>query len=148
MKHKQQFRAIVFEDNPSCRDVLSLILRKRGYEVISFSEPLECPLYLDPECTGPQKHAFGDFLITDQRMPRMTGLEFLESQTKRGCQGCVSNKAIISATWTTEEIDKAENLGCKVFRKPFNIDELSQWLDEREKHIPKNRKLVDFGGHP
>ncbi len=80
-------------------------------------------------------------------MPRMTGLEFVESQTKRGCQGCVSNKAIISANWTTEEIDKAENLGCKVFRKPFKIDELTQWLVEREKHIPKNRKLVEFEWH-
>ena len=80
-------------------------------------------------------------------MPLMTGLEFLESQTKRGC-GCVSNKAIISANLTTAEIDKAKKLGCKIFGKPFNIDELTHWLDEREKHIPKNRKLVDFEGHP
>ena len=80
-------------------------------------------------------------------MPRMTGLEFVENQTKRGCQGCISNKAIISANWTKEEKAKAKNLGCKVFNKPFQIDELTQWLDEREKHIPKNRKLADFEDH-
>jgi hypothetical protein len=74
----------------------------------------------------------------------MSGLAFVEAQTLRGCKGSVGNKAVISGTWEREELAKAERLGCKIFHKPFRINELLDWLEERRKLIPPWRKLVQF----
>lgn len=137
-------RAIIIDDDESCREVLVQILRQKGYEAFSFPDPTVCPIYAEGKCTCPQEYACGDFLLTDNRMPRMSGLAFVEAQTLRGCKGSVSNKAVISGTWEREELAKAERFGCKIFRKPFRIDELLDWLEERRKMIPPWRKLVVF----
>lgn len=137
-------RAIIIDDDASCRALLETLLKQRGYEVISLSDPTACPLYASSQCTCPQDHACGDFLLTDNRMPRMTGIEFVERQSQRGCKGIVGNKAILSGTWDDEELAHAERLGCQVFDKPYNFKEIMDWLDEREKQILPGRKLVVF----
>lgn len=137
-------RAIIIDDDASCRALLEVLLKQRGYEVISLSDPTACPLYAGSQCSCPQDHACGDFLLTDNRMPRMTGIEFVERQSQRGCKGIVGNKAILSGTWAEDELAHAERLGCQVFDKPYNFREIMAWLDEREKQILPGRKLVVF----
>jgi hypothetical protein len=74
----------------------------------------------------------------------MTGLEFIESQTRYGCKAIGKNKAVMSATWTDAELETAKKLGCKTFQKPFRSNELLSWLDECERRIDPNRKLSDL----
>ncbi|OEU54179.1 MAG: hypothetical protein BA871_08120 [Desulfuromonadales bacterium C00003096] len=57
----------------------------------------------------------------------------------------VGNKAMLSGTWSQEELRKAQGLGCKVFNKPYRAEEIEVWLDAQEKFIPNDRRLVDFG---
>ncbi len=135
-------RAIVIDDDEGCRNLITLILKQRGYEVVSLSDPTVCPLYDDLLAVCPHEDACGDFLLTDQRMPKMTGLEFVETQGRRGCKGVVNKKAVLSASWTPEELEKAEELGCKVFRKPYDVKAIADWLDEQEKSIAPGRKLA------
>lgn len=137
-------RAIIIDDDASCRLLLETLLTQRGYEVVSLPDPTACPLYASSQCTCPQDFACGDFLLTDNQMPHMTGIEFVERQTLRGCKGIVGNKAILSGTWREEELAQAERLGCQVFDKPYNFKEIMDWLDEREKQILPGRKLVVF----
>jgi CheY-like chemotaxis protein len=94
------------------------------------------------ECICPQGHACGDMLITDNRMPGMTGLEFVEHQSRRGCKGIVGNKLVVSGSWTPAEIATAEQLGCKVLHKPYNISQLVSWVEERTNSIQPGRKLT------
>jgi CheY-like chemotaxis protein len=142
---KPRARAIIIEDSPSCRALLEMLLEQRGYEVISLADPMAGPLFGCPQCTCPRGYVCGDFLLTDNRMPGMTGLEFVERQTNGGCRGIVANKAVFSGSWDEEDLAKVSRLGCRVFDKPFNLNEISAWLDEREKDIPPERKLVSFG---
>jgi len=138
-------RIIVFEDDTDTRNLLSLVLQGRGYEVISAAEPLGCPLYTDLDANCNHDHACGDFLLTDNRMPRMTGLQFVARQGVRGCKGVVHNKAVASGTWSEDEKWAAEQLGCKVFSKPYKLADIFSWLDERERQIQPGRKLADLG---
>jgi len=137
-----KLRAIVFEDNEALRTTISSMLEMRGYEVFSYSEPLLCPVYLDREC--PHEHPCVDVSITDLRMPNMTGLDFIENQTRYGCKAIVSNKAVMSGAWTDEELERAKRLGCQIFEKPFGINEINKWLNECEERIDPNRKLSDL----
>ena len=141
-------RIIVFEDDEVNRKLIALVLEQKGYEVISSADPTICPLYSNLEETCPHEDACGDFLLTDNRMPRMTGLDFVEAQSRRGCKGVVKNKAVVSGSWSPAEREKAENLGCKIFSKPYRIAEILEWLAEQEKKIPSDRKLAVLDADP
>ncbi|MCD6526203.1 MAG: response regulator [Desulfuromonas sp.] len=139
-----KYRAIVFEDDDNCRQLLCLILEKRGYEVISSADPTICPAYASHHGQCASNNACGDFLLTDQHMPHMTGLDFIASQERRDCKGAMMNKAVLSGSWTSAELSQANQLGCKVFRKPYRVSEINAWLDEQEPHIPADRLLTPF----
>ena len=139
-----QRRVVIFEDDNSSRKLLTAVLEKQGYEVISAADPMLCPIYAKLGETCPHEDACGDFLLTDNRMPYMSGLDFVEAQSQRGCKGIIQCKAIISASWSTYDRSRAETLGCMTFDKPYSINKLTAWMLEQEKMIPADRKLVDL----
>lgn len=135
-------RAIVIDDDKSLRTAISSILKKRGYEVHASSEPSLCPIYLDRVCPCPVEHACTNIIIIDVNLPNMTGLEFIESQKRHGCK--VDNIAVMSAVWKEAELKSFESFGCKIFTKPFKMDELTNWLDECESNTEPDFKLSDL----
>ena len=52
--------------------------------------------------------------------------------------------ALMSGRWTDSSRRFAEELECKVFSKPFDINELQEWLDECKEEIDKDRILSDW----
>ncbi len=140
--NKVRIRAVVIDDEDAIRDLICYILEKRGYEIYASSDPLVCPVYLDCECPCPAEHVCAHIIITDINMTNMTGLEFVKHQKNSGCK--VQNIAVMSGSWTYEEMEHANNLNCHVFKKPFNIDEIKKWLNECEKRINHNSKLADL----
>jgi CheY-like chemotaxis protein len=137
-----RIRAIVLDDDYVMRTLIYDILKNRGYEAYASSEPFFCPVYLDSECPCPVEHLCATIIITDINMPNMTGLEFIEHQKKNGCK--IQNIATMSGIWTDEEIEHAKRLGCHIFKKPFEIDEIEKWLDGCEKKLDPNSKLSDL----
>ena len=140
--NKVKIRAIVLDDEDVIRDLIYNLLKTRGYEAHASSEPLFCPIYLDSECPCPTEHICTSIIITDINMPNMTGFEFIEHQKSMGCK--VQNVAVMSGSWTGEEIEHAKSLGCHMFKKPFKIDEIEKWLNECEKKLDHNSKLSDI----
>ena len=86
-----------------------------------------------------QGHTCADIIITDIDMPKITGLDFIENQLKRGCK--VRNLATMSGSWSDSQMKRAAELGCKAFTKPFDINELMSWLNHCEKSIDPARRL-------
>ncbi len=138
---QMKIRAIVLDDDDAIKALVSDILRARGYDVYASSEPLLSPVYLDSECSCPVGYTCTTIIITDNNMPNMTGLEFVERQQRMGCK--VQNTAVMSGGWTDEEMEHAKKLGCQVFNKPFKIDEIKKWLNECEKELDHKNKLSD-----
>ncbi|ABA88590.1 response regulator [Syntrophotalea carbinolica DSM 2380] len=139
-------RAIVFDDDDMCRTLIANFLQQRGYEVVCLPDPMAFPLYQSPKCTCSQDEVCCDFLLTDNRMPKMTGLELIDRQASGGCKKYVGNKAVLSGSLTEDERQKARRLGCKVFHKPYKLEEIAAWLDLQEMTISPDRKLakIDF----
>jgi Response regulator containing CheY-like receiver, AAA-type ATPase, and DNA-binding domains len=127
----KKLKVIIFDDDEAIRAALSRLVESLGHEVLSFSDPTICPLYSDAMCTCTKGTPCADLLITDNNMPKMTGLEFIRQQVLRGCKGVASNKAIMSGAWSEQDLLVAKSLGCKIFIKPFDVDELLDWIEER-----------------
>jgi len=138
------YRAIVIDDMEFCRDLLTEFLEARGYQVISFPDVTACPLFPSRNAECIKTAACADFLLTDNRMPHMQGLDFLELMIQGKCKINPCAKAIFSALWTQEELDRAKQLNCKAFSKPYDLDMLSNWLNEQEKQIHQDRNLAEF----
>ncbi len=128
-------RAIVFDDEPTILELLSTFLERRGFEVIAFSEPVICPIYYKELDSCENVKPCADVLITDNKMPGISGIELLMRQYDRGCQMDIRNKAVISGYFSPDDIKLIDYIGFKVLNKPFTSKELSSWVDECEQRI-------------
>jgi len=137
-------RVILLEDDDLIRTSLARFLSQRGYEVIISPDPSICPILQKFRSGHFQDEFFGDFLLTDNNMPVLCGLELVEMQMKAGCKGLVPNRAVMSATWSEEDMAKAETLGCTVFNKPLDLDDVLDWLEKGKQALCADRKLVSL----
>lgn len=135
-------RAFVFDDDEVIRKIIESILDDRGYEVLAFSDPGLCPLYRTTTCQCTSEQTCGDIIISDVNMPNVNGLRFVEKQKEMGCK--VKHVALMSGGWSDSDLQRAQELGCQVFHKPFTVDEIYRWLDDCEKRIDASRMLANW----
>ena len=111
--------------------LLEQIVQISGHTVQVYSDPTTCPIYKDHgfECT--RKTPCADVIISDQKMPNISGLDFFKLQKKRGCKALSQNKALISASDIPNDLkNEMDALGVHYIRKPFRIDTLLEWINE------------------
>ena len=136
-------RVIIYDDDTIILDMLGHFFAKRGYEVCSYNRPTVCPPNegLADSCENLSPCA--DVIISDYKMPEMTGIELLQRQSKRGCTIDSKMKAIMSGYADEGLMVQCRDLGCRFFEKPFALSELSNWLSECEKHFDLSQQLHD-----
>ncbi len=119
---------LIVDDEECIRTSLSIHLTEMGHKVETAEHPLECVCVQNGSCQSEGPCA--DVVIADQYMPHMTGLEFVASRVERGCNGETQHLAIMSANLTDEDFLQAAELGCRVFNKPFRLDEIDKWFEK------------------
>lgn len=67
-----RLRALVAEDDDAMRIFLQRVLEDEGFEVVPASDGAEAARHL---CVDPGHMEWFDLVVTDYRMPRVTGLE-------------------------------------------------------------------------
>jgi len=75
-------------------------------------------------------------------MPVQQGIDFLEGQMRKGCR--CKNMALMSGDFAESDVVRAKSTGLMLFRKPFGIKEISEWIESKEKTIAPDRKLSDW----
>jgi DNA-binding NtrC family response regulator len=144
-KPARKIRAFVFDDEAGVRHVLERILKLRGYEVFTFEDPRPfCTSCVAPGCTCGPAHTCAQILLSDVRMPGITGLDLVQKLEERGCH--IRHKALISGFWTNQTMEEAHQMGCKVFQKPVSFGEINAWLEACERAISGEELAV--GGFP
>jgi DNA-binding NtrC family response regulator len=129
MSRKQKI--ILVDDLTWCSEILSEVLRDEGYEVESFSNARAvCDVFCQTVNSCKAEHACANYLLTDNRMPGISGLEMIKIQALQGCKIPSQNRAVVSGSWTEEEISQATRLKCKTFEKPYDFDAILVWLEE------------------
>lgn len=133
-------RAIIYDDDPSILELLTIFFEDLEYEVITNNQPTDCPVYQD-DATCLNRRPCGDIMITDLLMPGMTGLEMLKHQARRGCGIDVRNKAIHSGSLEFGSLEAIGRLGCHFFHKPASLLELRDWVRECESRMDVSQPL-------
>lgn len=123
-------RAVVFDDNEIFRILFTRIFKSKNIQVKSYPNPSLYFCMHSGADTCPVRTGCADFLLTDQIMPDMTGIEFLRRVKRMQCKIPESRKAIISANWTEETFEEAKQLSCNVFHKPDAKEEISLWIGQ------------------
>jgi DNA-binding NtrC family response regulator len=109
---------LVVDDEERILSALRRTLRRDGYEIVTSESVHEALQILDSRRV--------DVILSDQKMPGMSGLQFLEEARKR-CPGA----ARLLITGWTEEIptEKLEELGiCELITKPWDDARLKEAL--------------------
>ncbi|MGH7165016.1 MAG: sigma-54-dependent transcriptional regulator [Nitrospiraceae bacterium] len=107
-------KILIVDDERSMRDVLSIMLKRAGYEVTVAGDGEEAIAQLDKEIF--------DLVITDLKMPKKGGLEVLKAVKKASPETVV---LMITAFASTESAVEAMKSGAYDYlTKPFQVDEV------------------------
>jgi two-component system response regulator PilR (NtrC family) len=120
-------RILVADDEQSMRELLAIVLRREGYEVLLADNGRTAIELLEHEPV--------DLLISDIKMPDMSGVDVLRA-AKKIDQDILG--IMITAFASTETAIEAMRLGaCDYLSKPFDIDLLKMKVREKV----ENRQL-------
>ncbi len=124
-------KILIVDDEEGMRHMLSIILKKEGYETTSVSNGNEA-------LTAAEKDDY-DFILCDIRMPGMDGLTLLQELKKRGCNSTI---IMMSAYGTMDTAIEAMKIGAYDYiSKPFKSDEIILTIkkaEERERLRKEN----------
>ena len=124
---------LIFEDNDILRSTLKHLLETLGHKIFTCSDPGWCPVYGSVNHNCPLDHACADIIISDVNMPTQSGLDLMNERKQKGCKA--KYRALMSGDWTDSNLKYAQALGCRVFHKPFEFEEMLQWLDDCSKRM-------------
>ena len=128
-KKTKNYHILLAEDDDEMRALLVLKLRLAGYDITECRDGVGLLTYLEPFLI-PEKNLprAVDLIISDIRMPGLTGMEILEGmQEHEGYPPVI----LITAFGDRETHALAENLGAAaMFDKPFDVDELVNKVHE------------------
>src|SRR6201993_5224093 len=114
-------RILVVDDEQSLRELLAIVLRREGYEVLLAENGRAAVDILEREPV--------DLLISDIKMPDLSGVEVLRA-AKKIDQDILG--IMITAFASTDSAVEAMRLGaCDYLRKPFDVDLLKMKVREK-----------------
>jgi DNA-binding NtrC family response regulator len=133
-KHMEKKVILIVEDDPTVGESLRQLLKRKGHEILLASNGKEALQLF--------RHKIVDLMITDVVMPKMDGIELLE--TVKGLRP-ETEVIVISAQGTIEKAVQAMKLGAFDFiEKPINPKVISLLVEralEKQTLILQNRDL-------
>ena len=125
-------KAVVVDDMDFCRAFLTDYLTEQSYQVMSFPSATDFIAHctVDGRCLCSEPCV--DLLLLDNKMPGLSGLDFLKKRSDLGCKLKSEQLAMFSGSWTKKEKQQAENLGCLTFPKPYDVSAMDSWLEGLE----------------
>ena len=120
-------KVLVVDDDKTTRKMLSLILKTKGYEVVTAENGIEALQKLGLEEIN--------LILIDMNMPYMDGIEFTK-QVRANQQFCEIPIIMITTEADEEERKKAYDAGVDDYLvKPTNVQEITESMKKIMKKI-------------
>ena len=113
-----KYRVLIVDDEESMRDFLSIMLHREGYQVDTAVDGAQAVVHL-------RDHSY-DLVISDIKMPRMTGLELLAHIKDRTPETVV---LMVTAFSSTDEAANQVN-------RPYATNKISRWIKSGDPLCP------------
>jgi two-component system NtrC family response regulator len=130
----EPFRILVVDDEPTQLELVGGFLRRQGFDVVAAASGRAAVARFKQEPF--------DLVLTDQRMPDVSGLELLEAVRAASPETAV---VIMTAYGTIETAVSAVKAGAADYlAKPLNLDELLHrihQIQDRRRLLTENREL-------
>ncbi len=118
----KSFFILLAEDDEEMRSLLALMLRKEGYRVTECPDGISLLDQLSPFFLSGEEENIFDLIISDIKMPGVTGMEILMGANEKVDFPPI---ILITAFGDKKTHDQAERLGAAaLFDKPFDINDL------------------------
>jgi len=117
---RQTLVLLVEDDDEMCK-MLASVLRRHGYRVAGARDGHQAIEYLHDLAEGGDQSRMPHLLLTDQRMPGVSGLDVIEATYAARMR---IPAILITAFPDTDVHDRARALGTPVLEKPFEITDL------------------------
>jgi CheY-like chemotaxis protein len=128
-------RLVIADDDDDFREYLSDVLRAQGYDVVEAKDGAELLERLEFDSSGDALGRVFHAVVTDVRMPGVTGTSVLEGLSSVGAAHRV---VVMSAFPDSATIERAVGLGASaVLAKPFRIETLLAALDRVAPAVPE-----------
>jgi len=125
MNPGETLRVLVAEDNKEMRRLLVWALKKKGFQVTEACNGPDLMYRLSTQA-GPRTRY--DLLVSDVRMPHMTGLEVMQGLQRM--MRLLPPTILITAFGDDQIHRTARQLGAAVIDKPFELDDLIDKIEE------------------
>jgi len=113
---------LLAEDDAEFRHLLATVLAEEGYEVVEAGDGLALLASIEDTLTVRRERPEAFLVVTDVRMPGLTGLDVLAILR---CANRVTPVILITAFGDEATHAEGRELGAvAVFDKPFNVDAL------------------------
>lgn len=122
-------KVIVFDNDNSTLDLLSVFLTCRGHDAQVFPEPHICSFNLLDDNQCPSSEPCADAVIINMKTPTSEALEALTGLIENGCKLRPANRAIMSAAMSKQQEAEIRGRGFHPIRKPFRLSEIQGWLE-------------------
>ena len=132
-------KILIIDDEESMRHMLSIILKKEGYDAVSAESGRQAIKILEKEDF--------DFILCDIRMPEMSGMEFLKTITSLAPDHWSLTPVVImmSAYGAIDTAIECMKLGAYDYiSKPFKTDEIILTLKKAEERERLKRENTRF----
>ena len=132
---------LIFENRDILRSTLSSIISNLEYEVKAFSNPDTSPYSYSSLHNYLFANSSPNIIISDVYRPLINEYEVLGYRLQKVDE--LKFMAFMPADWNEVDIYYTEKIGCKVFKKPFDLKDLLKWLDNCRKQIDRKNILLN-----
>jgi len=129
-----QNRILIVDDEASMRELLSIMLRKEGYDVVTAENGEKALKAIQSDIY--------DLVVTDLKMPRMDGMSLLKAVKVASPDTIV---ILVTAFGTAEGAETARRFGAYDYiGKPFNNDEIKLVIQNalEKRHLRKENTIL------
>ena len=132
---------LIIENSDILRSTLSRIISNLEYEVKAFSNPDKFFYSISSIHNCLFANSSPNIIISDVYRPLINEYEVLGYRLQKVDE--LKFMAFMPADWNEVDIYYTEKIGCKVFKKPFDLKDLLKWLDNCRKLINQKNILLN-----